>query len=190
MKRIESSETKGSSNRLTYAGKNIPALNIRRCALDEMPIVAKLISSSADWYREFVHEKDMNEHEVGEAWIQKNFWKRKFFLGRNQEGQAVGFHSHQTFGDVAYLGYIYLDVDQVGKGYGKRLIDHAKKVSEDMNLDAMVLLAHPEAKWATKAYMKYGFKKIAEERENVLSWNKGALKDYYEEGFHLYQYEL
>lgn len=164
-------------------------LRIKRCSQDDMPIVAKLIRSSADWYAKFVDPKDMDEHQVGEKWIQKNFWRRKFFLGTDQ-GIPIGFHSHQAFGKSAYLGYIYLDVNHVGKGYGHQLIDHAKKVSIDQGLESMVLLAHPEAKWATKAYRKYGFKRIANKKEDVLSWNQGALKDYYEEGFDLYEYRL
>jgi ribosomal protein S18 acetylase RimI-like enzyme len=169
---------------------NTSTLNIKRCSLEDMPIVASLIRSSADWYRKFVAEKDMSEHDVGQAWIDRNFKKREFYLGRDENAEAIGFHSHQSFGKVAYLGYVYLDIKHVGKGYGKMLVDHARKISLEKGLEAMVLLAHPEATWATKAYEKYGFKRIASNKEQVKGWNNGMLDTYYEEGFDLYRYQL
>lgn len=54
----------------------------------------------------------------------------------------------------------------------------------------MVLIAHPQAAWATKAYVKYGFKKIASNKREVISWKEGALQSYYEEGFELYEYSF
>lgn len=184
----QTSET-STSNQKPVVGSN-QNLTIKRCTLDEMPIVASLIRSSADWYSKFVNEKDMDEHYVGQAWIDKNFNKREFYIARDQSGEPIGFHSHQSFGNVAYLGYIYLNVKHVGKGYGKTLVDHAKDLSTKKGLEAMVLLAHPEATWATKAYTKYGFKCIASDKESVTSWKNGALKSYYEEGFDLYHYQL
>ena len=125
----------------------VQKLFISRCNIEEMPIIARLIRSSADWYRSFVAEKDMKEHDVGQEWIDKNFCRREFYLARNPKGEPIGFHSHQTFGKVAYLGYIYLDIAHVGKGYGKKLVDHARRLSEAKQLESMVLLAHPKAKW-------------------------------------------
>ena len=52
------------------------------------------------------------------------------------------------------------------------------------------MIAHPEATWATRAYLKFGFKLHAARREDVLAWNEGALQDYYEEGFQLFVYDL
>jgi len=52
----------------------------------------------------------------------------------------------------------------------------------------MVLIAHPKATWATRAYVRFGFECIATTRTQVLEWRAGWLKPYYEEGFGLYQY--
>lgn len=162
---------------------------IKRAQIKEMPKVCDIITSSADWYRKFVDEKDMAEHEVGAEWISNNYFRRKFYLGY-LDNKAVGTISMQKLGDYDYLGYIYLDTDYVGQGIGKRLITHAEKISRKENRKGMVLIAHPEAKWAVKAYEKYGFKKVEEDREKILSWQNHALVPYYEEGFHLYMYQF
>ena len=172
--------------------KTIPLqkLEIKRAPLKEMPKVCKIIGSSAEWYRSFVEDKDMAEHTPGEEWISKNYFRRKFYLGYIDD-DAVGTISMQKLGsNYTYLGYIYLNTDYVGQKIGNRLITHAEKIAREEGRKAMVLIAHPEATWAVRAYEKYGFKKIAEDREEILSWEDGALNGYYEEGFHLYQYEL
>ena len=164
-------------------------LEITRARWTDMPQVAAFIRSSAHWYEEIVDEKDLGEHHVDEAWIAKNYFRREFYLGKD-DGKAIGTISLQVIKGFAYLGYIYLDVDQVGKGYGQQLMEFAKKEAKRRHLKGMVLIAHPKAKWATRAYLKYGFKKIATEKREVLSWNGGVLKPYYEEGFELYKFAL
>ena len=174
---------------LSKYSRNRANLAIRRANYQDMPTIAGFISSSADWYRKFVDPKDMDQHEVDQEWIDDNFFRREFFLGVDGD-TPVGTVTLQTLGEDAYLGYVYLDAKHVGKGFGHQLMDHAKKISKERGLEGMVLIAHPQAKWATKAYEKYGFECIARKKEDVLSWNDGALKPYYEEGFHLYRYPI
>ncbi len=160
-------------------------LEIVRARRSDMPTIASIVRSSAEWYRPFVDEKDMAEHEVDEAWEEKNFARRDFYLGRVR-GTAVGTISTQPLGEYAYLGYIYLDVKHVGKGHGRALMSFAEERIRQSGKRGMALIAHPEAKWAKKAYLKYGFKIAATQKDQVLQWQDGALRPYYEEGFQLY----
>jgi len=164
-------------------------LKIRPARRDEMSLVADFVRSSADWYREFLDEKDMAEHDVDEKWAEVNFERRDFYIG-GADGEPVGTISIQYFGDWAYLGYIYLDVAHVGKGYGRRLIEFAEEVIRKRGARGMCLIAHPDATWARKAYLKYGFQIVERDRERILAWNGGCLKSYYEEGFELYTFEF
>jgi len=164
-------------------------LEITKATRSEMSTIASLVRSSADWYRPFVDEKDMAEHDVDEAWQEKNYERRTFYLGRIR-GKAIGTISTQSLGDYAYLGYIYLDVDHVGKGHGRTLMKFAEQKLRDSGKKGMSLIAHPEATWAKKAYLKYGFEVVSKEKEEVLAWQDGALKPYYEEGFQLYLYNF
>lgn len=157
----------------------------------EMDTVAKIIRSSASWYKDFVEPEDMFDHEVGKKWIDKNYNKRDFYLGRSsEENKPVGTVSLQFFDDVVYLGYVYLKTDYVGKRYGRQFLEFARKKALENSAKEMILIAHPEATWATKAYEKFGFKKYSSDKEKILSYKNGLLKPYYEEGFHLYIYKL
>lgn len=167
-----------------------PLLKIRAAMRDDMGTIADFVRSSAEWYRPIVDEKDMAEHEVDAAWADENFKKRDFYVGFTEEGEAVGTISLQYFGDYAYLGYIYLDVKHVGKGFGQTLMSFAEKTARAAGMCGMALIAHPEAKWASKAYLKYGFEIVETDKDAVLDWNDGVLRHYYEEDFELYLYDL
>lgn len=164
-------------------------LEIKAARREDMPTIAQLVRSSADWYRPFVDEKDMSEHEVDEAWESKNYKRRSFYLG-TLGTKAIGTISTQRLGSYAYLGYIYLDVEHVGNGHGGSLMRFAEEQLRETDAQGMALIAHPEAAWAKKAYLKYGFKIAATEKEDVLAWQNGALKGYYEEGFQLYLFDF
>lgn len=165
-------------------------LKIQTVSRKEMALVSHMIRSSADWYAEFVAEEDMDEHYVGAQWEEKNFHQRDFYLGYNEAGDAVGTLSLQYFGDYVYIGYLYLDTKYMGNGYGRQFMDFAQEKARQHNKKGLYLIAHPEAKWAVKAYTKYGFQRKATDPEAILNWNQGCLQGYYEEGFDLYLYDL
>ena len=166
-----------------------PALEIVRAKEADMPLIASFIRSSADWYRPFVDQKDMSEHQVGRKWEQDNYRRREFYIGY-VDNKPIGTLSIQYFGQFAYLGYIYLQVEEVGKGYGHQLMNFAKAEAKNNGKSGLVLIAHPKATWAKKAYLKFGFDIILKNKDAILKWNNRVLAPYYEEGFELYQYEL
>lgn len=169
-----------------YIPAKINKLKIRKAKFFEMTTIAAFIRSSSEWYKKIIDEKDLGEHEVGDKWIGKNYFRREFFLGHNGD-EDIGTLSMQKLGGFAYLGYIYLDTKHVGKGYGHELMEFAKRRAKELGLKGLVLIAHPDAQWAVNAYRKFGFKVIAESKSDVLDWQDGALKPYYEEGFQLYR---
>jgi GNAT superfamily N-acetyltransferase len=180
---ITNEEKRGPARRRGPTFEIVPA---RR---QDMDLVADFVRSSAHWYRPFVDEKDMGQHEVDETWADENFELRDFYIGSAGD-EAVGTISLQYFGDYAYLGYIYLDVDHVGNGYGQRLMRFAEAKARARGMKGMILIAHPQATWAKRAYLKYGFEIIATDKQKVLEWQDGALRRYYEEGFELYMYRF
>lgn len=156
---------------------------------EDMSRIADFVRSSAEWYRPLVDEKDMAEHDVDDSWAEENYKKRDFYIGK-VDGTPIGTISLQSFGDYAYLGYIYLDVDHVGNGYGQQLMNFAESIVRRKGLRGMALIAHPDATWAKRAYLKYGFRVAASDKQDVLAWQDGVLRSYYEEGFELYLYDL
>lgn len=168
----------------------LDTLQIRRAHRDDMESVVGIIRSSASWYEDIVDAEDLGEHYVDMDWARKNFRRREFFVAEI-DGEIAGTISLQEVGtDHLYLGYVYLHTDHVGNGFGGDLLDFARDEGRRRGRDGLVLLAHPEAEWACRAYEKYGFELLATDREKVLRWSDGWLKPYYEEGFHLYEYRL
>lgn len=169
--------------------KTAEALGIRPATWRDMETIAGFLRSTADWYRPFLSENDMAEHDVPAEWKRENFERRDFYLG-TLGTKSVGTVSLQYFGDFAYVGYVYLGAEHVGHGYGRQLLEFAAGMASRKGKRGVALIAHPEATWATRAYTKFGFELTASAREDVLSWNDGALRDYYEEGFQLFVYWL
>lgn len=168
-------------------GDNVPQLE--PATLEDMDHVAELVRSSAAWYEPFVAADDMTEHDVDDAWAKKNHELRDFYVLR-KEGEVIGAVSVQDAGDYAYLGYVYLHADHTGQGLGTGLLRFAVQESNTRGKSGMVLLAHPKATWAMRAYERFGFEVIAETQKEVLAWNDGYMKPYYEKGFFLHHLAL
>ena len=180
-----------ASSELQAGSSGGSLFQVKRASYEDMFDVAQFIRSSADWYRPFLSEKDLDEHYVGPSWIRKNFGRREFFVGQNHTEESVGTVSLQPCGeDYLYVGYCYIHTDHVGKGHGRKLLNFAVKKAKEQGKKGLCLIAHPKATWAVKAYDKFGFKRIATQSEDILKWNNGFFKPYYEEGFHLYTYEI
>ena len=165
-------------------------LAIEPAQWSDMRQVVEIIRSSADWYEDIVEPEDLDEHDVDLAWARENFPERDFYVGRVEDAVAGTVTLQDVNQDHVYLGYVYLHTDYVGQGLGRDLLDFARDEARRRGRRSMVLLAHPEAEWACRAYEKYGFEVVAKDRDAVLSWQGGWMEPYYEEGFHLYQYRL
>lgn len=164
-------------------------LTLRPATDTDTEDIIRFINSSVEWYKSIIDENDLDQHEVSEEWVKENLKEREFFVA-SVDGVPVGTLSLQFFGDYAYLGYVYIDVNYVGKGYGSKLLCYAKEESLRRGMKGMVLIAHPQATWAIKAYQKFGFELKYRERETILNWNNGCLKPYFEEYFMLFMYDL
>jgi len=167
-----------------------PSISIEPARWEDARQVVQIIRSSAEWYEEFVAPEDMDEHFVDLDWARENFQRREFYVAR-LGGEIAGTISLQEVGDDhLYLGYVYLHTDHVGNGFGGDLLDFARDELKRRGRHSMFLIAHPEAIWAKRAYLRYGFEITAKSDEEVLEWNDGWLEPYHEEGFQLYEYRL
>jgi GNAT superfamily N-acetyltransferase len=161
-------------------------LDIKPAKPYEMPIAADIVRSSAKWYLPFIHERDRGQHIVSQTWGETEFARRQFYIGRNND-VPVGIVSTQSVDNLFYIGYLYLYADQVGRGFGPQLLNHARDIALQEKKRGMLLMVHPKATWAINAYIRYGFECVATTRKQVLDWHHGWLKPYYEEDFQMYR---
>ncbi|MEZ4319959.1 MAG: GNAT family N-acetyltransferase [Myxococcota bacterium] len=165
-----------------------PSLTLRPTVRPDLPDVVAILRSTADWYRPFVDPADLeSQHAVDLAWARENFERREFWSA-TLNGEVVGVLTMQDAGDHLYLGYVYVHRDHVGKRIGRRLLDHAAAEARRRGKEGLVLIAHPEATWAVRAYRKYGFECVATTDDDVCEWNDGWLEPYHEQGFHLWRW--
>lgn len=173
---------------MTTEKSNTAILEIDEADGSDARAVAEIISSSATWYEDLVEPDDMGEHRVDDSWARENFRRREFFVGRLNKEIAGTISLQEVGSDHLYLGYVYLHADHVGNGFGRDLLDFARAELERRGRRSMVLIAHPGAVWAVKAYRRYGFEVIATDRDEILAWQDGWLEPYHEEGFHLFEF--
>jgi L-amino acid N-acyltransferase YncA len=165
-------------------------LELEPATWDDMDAVVEIIRSSASWYEDIVEPEDFSEHLVDRDWARENFERRDFYVARLGD-EVIGTVTLQDVReDHVYLGYVYLHEEHVGNGYGGDLLDFARSETRGRGRSSMVLIAHPEAVWACKAYERYGFEVIARDRDEILAWEDGWMEPYYEEGFELYGYRV
>lgn len=168
----------------------VDALELRPTIRPQLPAVVEILRSTVDWYRPFTDPEDLDtQHDVDLAWAHENFETRDFWSA-TLNGEVVGVVTIQDAGDHLYLGYVYVHRDHVGKRIGRALLDLAAREAERRGKKGMVLLSHPGATWAVRAYTKYGFECIADTDEGVVTWNDSWLASYHETGFHLWQWTL
>lgn len=164
------------------------AVALRRSTPADIEPIVEILRSTTEWYRPFTDPEDLaTQHHVDAAWARENMKKREFWSAV-LDGEVVGILTLQDAGDFLYLGYVYVHRDHVGKRIGRRLLDHASAEVRRRDKEGMVLIAHPEADWAVRAYQKYGFDCVADTDDEVTAWNDGWLSPYHETGFHLWQW--
>lgn len=88
-----------------------------------------------------------------------------FFLfdGNKVRGFCHGtyFNTFWLSGKTCYLSSIISNKEDRGKGYGRKLMDHAKKLAEEKGCKAIVLDSGIPREDAHRFYEIYGFEKCA-----------------------------
>ena len=164
-------------------------ITMRVAQYPDMDLIAEMIRSTAHWYESIVETKEYPKHFPDEAWKTRNFQLRDFYVAETPEG-PVGAISLQYFDTYAYLGYCNLFEDACGEGNGEKMLAFAATLALLSQCDHLIMLCHPDADWAVKAIERFGFHQITNSKDEVLSFENGVMKPYYEEGFQLFQFNL
>jgi ribosomal protein S18 acetylase RimI-like enzyme len=145
--------------------------------------VRDCINSNYDLYKEISDPDDLSEHQVDNAWAERNFKIREFYLLQDEEtGEFTGEGSFQVLGKFAYIGYFYIKPGFQGQGRGKFLMKFLEERTIASRLHDLRLFVHEKATWARDFYEKMGFNVINSKKAEIIALNKGILKPFYEEG--------
>jgi GNAT superfamily N-acetyltransferase len=154
-----------------------------------MTSVAEIINSNGELYESIVDPADLAEHRVDEAWSDRNYPIREFYLGR-VDGQFVAAASYQRIGEIPYVGYFYVHRDHHRHGYGKALMRFLVMRARVDDAPKITLFCNPRATWAVDFYTRFGFGCQEKSKAAILALIGGGYAPFYEQGAWLMEYAL
>jgi len=156
---------------------------IIRATRDMMVHVRDIINSNYILYASIVDARDLGEHSVTDAWADKNFKIREFYLLREDgRGEYVGAGSFQVLGDFAYVGYLYVRFGCQRRGLGQVLVSFLGQRAMEAGIRDLRLFVNEKASWARDFYARMGFTLYLSRKEDILGLDGGIMTPFYEEG--------
>jgi len=164
---------------------------IIKATRDMMDDVKACINSNYDLYKNISDPDDLSEHQVDDAWADRNFKIREFYLLQDEDtGESTGEGSFQVLGKFAYIGYFYVKAGFQGQGRGKILMKYLEELALERGKHDLRLFVHAKADWAKNFYKNMGFKVFKSAKDSILAIDNGILKPFYEEGSLLMRKQL
>jgi GNAT superfamily N-acetyltransferase len=156
---------------------------IVRATRDMMVHVRDIINSNYRLYAGIVDARDLSEHEVTDAWADRNFKIREFYLLREDgKGGYAGAGSFQVLGNFAYVGYLYVRYGHQRRGIGQTLISFLERRTIEAGVRDLRLFVNEKASWARKFYARMGFTVFLSRKEDIMGLDGGIMAPFYEEG--------
>ncbi len=164
---------------------------IVRASQELMVEVRAIINSNYDLYVGIVDPVDLPEHQVDDAWAERNFAIREFYLARDDDvKQYVGAASYQNLGKFAYIGYFYIRRELHRRKYGHALMKFIEMRTVLNHLTDLRLFCNPKSTWARAFYENMGFKVLASDKAEILAIDNGVMQPFYEQGALFMQKQL
>ncbi|HMF33339.1 MAG TPA: GNAT family N-acetyltransferase [Candidatus Lokiarchaeia archaeon] len=165
--------------------------SVIRASQSLMGDVRACINTNYDLYEPIVDPVDLQEHFVDEAWAERNFAIREFYLGRDSDlGRFVDMASYQNLGEFAYIGYFYVQREFQRQGYGRAMMGFLEMRAKYDNLSDLRLFCHPKSTWACEFYTACGFHVLTADKGEIIALNDGVMAPFYEQDSLFLQKEL
>ncbi|OLS15338.1 MAG: Acetyltransferase, GNAT family [Promethearchaeota archaeon CR_4] len=153
-----------------------------RASRELMDEVRMIINSNYDLYKDIVNPIDLPEHWVDDAWAERNFAIREFYLAHNDDPkQYVGTASYQNLGNFAYIGYFYIQRTFHRQKLGQSLMKFIEMRTILDHLTDLRLFCNPKSTWALNFYLKLGFKVFTSSKNDILAMDNGVMQPFYEQ---------
>ncbi|WP_457558730.1 GNAT family N-acetyltransferase [Candidatus Harpocratesius sp.] len=161
---------------------------IVRAGTELIPEIVEILNSNAPLYRNIIHDASCSDEiDVDQAWAEKNFQFREFFILRDN-GAYQAFATYQKMEFFSYIGYFFVRYDQHRKNYGQSLMSFLEFQTMRDSLSEIRLFVHKQAKWALKFYKKQGFTVISCNKNEIITMDKGIMEPFYVDE-HIYMHK-
>jgi GNAT superfamily N-acetyltransferase len=138
--------------------------NARPCRDDERAAIVAIVNAAAEAYRGVIppdrwHEPYMTGHE-----LDSEMAAGVVFSGHEAGGMLVGVMGLQSVRDVDLIRHAYVLPGYQGRGIGRALLEHLRR----MSTRRMLVGTWAAADWAIRFYQRHGFELVSPARKSVL----------------------
>jgi GNAT superfamily N-acetyltransferase len=126
---------------------------IRRCDGDDTPRIFKIVNEAATAYEGVIADDCYHRPYMSREELEREMTRVAFF-GWVEDGELVGVMGIEPVEDVTLIRHAYVLPRYQGRGIGRRLLEHLKKLARTPRLLVGTWAA---AGWAISFYRENGF---------------------------------
>lgn len=148
----------------SFAGKEINADVIRKCAESELTTILEIINHAAQSYKGVIPDDCWSEPYMPIEELRREIDDGVAFWGMERNEQLLGVMGMQDKGDVVLIRHAYVRPHVQKLGIGTRLLRHL----ENMTKKPILVGTWAAASWAISFYEKNGYRLVSEKEKNCL----------------------
>lgn len=148
----------------SFAGKEINANVIRKCAESELTTILEIINDAAQSYKGVIPDDRWSEPYMPIEELRREIDDGVAFWGMERNEQLLGVMGMQDKGDVVLIRHAYVRPHVQKLGTGTRLLRHL----ESMIKKPALVGTWAAASWAISFYEKNGYRLVSEKEKNCL----------------------
>jgi GNAT superfamily N-acetyltransferase len=126
---------------------------IRRCDGDDIPRIFEIVNEAAAAYEGVIADDCYHRPYMSREELEREM-RRVTFFGWVEDGELVGVMGIEPIEDVTLIRHAYVLPQYQGRGIGRRLLEHLKKMTRTPRLLVGTWAA---AGWAISFYRENGF---------------------------------
>ena len=115
---------------------------IRSALLDEAQALTHLMERSK---RHWGYDEAFMQDAASEISISQEYMKKSWNFVLEEEGKIYGLSSLEDRGEALLMENLFIEPEGMGRGYGRKLFEHAVVFGQDRGYAAMIWVSDPNA---------------------------------------------
>jgi GNAT superfamily N-acetyltransferase len=143
---------------------------IRPCREDENAAILAIVNAAAEAYRGAIPADRWHDPYMAVSELESEIAGGVVFWGYEDDGALIGVMGIQPVGDVDLIRHAYVLPGDQGRGVGRELLAHLRRLTPRR----MLVGTWTAAEWAIRFYRRNGFVQVSPERKTALLktyWN-------------------
>jgi len=137
---------------------------IRPCTALEFDVIWTIINDGARVYAGVIPADCLKEPYMPKSELQHEIKDGVVFWGYEDASELIGVMGIQDVRDVTLIRHAYVRTSAQGRGIGKQLLSHLRKLAKN----PLLIGTWTDATWAIRFYQKHGFELLSPDEKNWL----------------------